>query len=303
MPYNKQGDEMKQTVYVDVLVIINIYINYGLLLLTCFFRRMPTERLKILFSALIGGLYSLIILTDISDLMISLSRIPALLIMSAVAFGYKNKKEYLKVVFSFFGINMIFAGTMFMLWFLLCPENMYYNSGIVYFGIDAFTLVMLTVSAYLILRLISLFTKNKIPHIFSYTVKIYAFGKDFTCKGFLDTGNCLCDPFSGEGITVVHQEIFSLVIRKDTFSDYLDICSEKEFKLLPVKTVSGTKILPSFRADKIEIKNLEGNFYLYNPLIALCEEKIHGGEYGALLNSAIFDNAITGKGEDYVLHT
>ncbi len=294
---------MKQTVYVDVLVIINIYINYGLLLLTCFFRRMPPERLKILFSSLLGGLYSLIILTDISDMMISLSRVPALLIMSAVAFGYKNRREYVKTVFSFFGINLIFAGTMFMLWFLLCPENMYYNSGIVYFGIDAFTLVMLTVSAYFILRLISVFTKNKIPQVFSYTVKIYAFGKDFTCKGFFDSGNCLCDPFSGEGITVVHHGFFSQVIGKGAFSDYLDICSAKEFKLLPVKTVSGTKLLPSFRAEKIEIKSFEKSFYLYNPLIALCEEKIHGGEYGALLHSAIFDNAITGKGEDYVLHT
>ncbi len=294
---------MKQTVYVDVLVIINVYINYGLLLLTCFFRKAPPERLKILFASLLGGVYSLIILTDISDLLISLSRIPALLVMTSVAFGYKSRKEYMKSVFSFFGVNLIFAGTMFMLWFLLCPGNMYYNSGIVYFGIDAFTLVMLTVCVYFLIRLISVLTKSKIPRSFSYALKIYAFEKEFSCRGFYDSGNSLCDPFSGEGVTVVHIDVFKGAVSKDVFTDFENIDIDVGIKLLPVKTLSGTKLLPSFRADRMQIKDLEKNLILERPVIALSEDKIHAGEYGALLYSTVFDNAITGKGEDYVLHT
>ncbi len=294
---------MKQTVYVDVLVIINVYINYGLLLLTCFFRKVPPERLKILFASLLGGVYSLIILTDISDLLISLSRIPALLVMTSVAFGYKSRKEYMKSAFSFFGVNLIFAGTMFMLWFLLCPDYMYYNSGIVYFGIDAFTLVILTVSAYFLIRLISVLTKSKIPRSFSYTLKIYAFDKEFSCRGFYDSGNSLCDPFTGEGVTVVHIDVLKGAVSKDVFTDFENTDIDVGIKLLPVKTLSGTKLLPSFRADRMQIKGLEKNLILERPVIALSDEKIHGGEYGALLYSTVFDNAITGKGEDYVLYT
>ncbi len=294
---------MKHTVYVDVLVIINVYINYGILLMTCFFRKVPPERLKILFASLLGGVYSLVILTDISDILISLSRIPALLVMTSVAFGYKSGKEYIKSVFSFFGVNLIFAGTMFMLWFLICPDNMYYNSGIVYFGIDAFTLVMLTVCAYFLIRLISVLTKSKIPRTFSYTVKIYAFGKEFSCRGFYDSGNSLCDPFSGEGVTVVYIDVFKGAVSKDVFTDFENMDIDAGIKLLPVKTLSGTKLLPSLRVDRIQIKGLERNLILERPVIALSEDKIHGGEYGALLYSSVFDNTITGKGEDYVLHT
>ncbi len=294
---------MKQTVYVDVLVIINIYINYGLLLLTCYFRKISPERIKLLLASLLGGIYSLIILTEISDVLISLSRLPALMIMTSVAFGYKNRKEYFKSVFSFVGVNMIFAGAMFIIWLLLCPGNMYYNSGIVYFGIDAFTLVMLTVIAYFIIRIISVLTRNKIPRSFSYTLKIFAFGKEFSCRGLYDSGNCLTEPISGEGVTVVNRDIFDEVIDKDAFTYSGKTGDRTEVKLIPVKTLSGTKLMTSFRADRIDIKSLDKCFYLERPVIALCDEKIHGGEYGALLYSTVFDNAITGKGENYVLHT
>ena len=287
---------MKQTVYVDVLVIINVYINYGLLLLSAFFRKLPPERLKILFASLFGGIYSLIILTHISELMISLSRIPALLIMAYIAFGFKSRENYIKAVLSFFGVNLIFAGTMFMLWFLLCPDNMYYNSGIVYFDIDAFTLVMLTVAAYFLIRLISALTKSKIPWCFSFAVKISAFDKEFRCRALYDSGNSLCDPFSGEGVTVVNIDVFGKAINTDIFEDCKNICGGVGMRLLPVKTLSGTKLLPSFRADCICVKSLEKNLVLERPIIAVTDDKIHAGEYGALLYSGIFDDTITGKG-------
>lgn len=291
---------MKQTVYVDVLVIINIYINYGLLLLSAFFRRLPPERLKILFASFLGGLYSLIILTDTSDLIISVSRIPALLIMTYVAFGYKSRKDYIKSVVTFLGVNMIFAGAMFMLWFLLCPENMYYNSGIVYFGIDALSLVMLTVAVYFLIRLITAFTRSKIPQSVSYTLKIIAFDKEFSCRCFYDTGNSLCDPFSGEGVTVVHRDVFKGEVGKDAFNIFENTDISTEMKLLPVKTLSGTKLMPYFRADRIQIRNFEKIFILERPIIAVTDEKIHGGEYGGLLYSTVFDDT---KGENYVLYT
>lgn len=291
---------MKQTVYVDVLVIINVYINYGLLLMSAFFRRLPPERLKMLLASLFGGIYSLIILTDISDLMISLSRIPALLIMTYITFGYKSKKDYIKAVLTFFGVNMIFAGTMFMLWFLLCPENMYYNSGIVYFDIEAFTLVMLTVAAYFVIRLVAVINKSKVPRCFSYTLKISAFESEFCCKALYDSGNSLCDPFSGEGVTVVNREVFKSSVSEDLFSDFENNDSIRGMKLIPVKTLSGTRLIPSFRADRIQIKDLEKNLIIEKPIIAVTDEKIHGGEYGALLHSTVFDDT---KGEIYVLHT
>ncbi len=291
---------MSQTVYVDVLVIINIYINYALLLLTCFVRKYNPDRLRLLMSSLFGGLYSLIILVpDISETAVSLSRIPALVIMVYLAFGYGGVRKFLKQIFAFLGINLVFAGAMFLLWLLAAPENMYFNSGVVYFGIDALTLVLLTIGAYVLIRLVALFTKSRIPQNFIYDVSIFLSGKEHKCRGFYDSGNSLCDPFSGEGVVIVDINVVKETVGEDMFEKFESAQGDIRMKLIPVKSLSGEKLLPSFRVEKIIIKGIENNISLEKPIIALCKEKIHGGDYGALLYSSVFDNdTIEGKGEN-----
>ncbi len=293
---------MKQTIYVDVLIIINIYINYGLLLLTCYAVRRSAERLKILLAALFGGIYSLIILIPgISDTAVSVSRVPALAVMVLLSFGFVGAREYLKAAFAFLGVNLIFAGAMFLLWFFLCPQNMYFNGGIVYFGIDALTLVLLTVGAYLIIRLVSVFTRSRVPHNLIYAAEFYLSGRAFRCRALYDSGNSLCDPFSGEGVIIVHIDVFKDIVKENIFDD-LGSGGDISFKLIPVKSVSGARLLPSFRLDRAVLRSAEKAFSLEKPVVALCREKIHGGEYGALLYSAVFDNTYEGKGEINVLH-
>ncbi len=294
---------MYQTIYVDVLVIINIYINYGMLLLTAFSRRMTPERLKILLASLFGGIYSLIIICPgISDATISLSRIPALFLMVFLAFGFGNIKEYGKSVLIFLGINLIFAGAMLLLWFFVCPQNMYFNGGVVYFNIDALTLVLLTVGAYMLIRFISMFTESKVPDSLVYNMELCFSGESFFCRGFYDSGNCLRDPFSGEGVIVVCIDVVKDTVSEKIFDNLELWKGEINFKLIPVKSLSGTGLLPSFRADRVKIKGIETELTLEGPVIALCREKICGGEYGALLYSAVFDNISERKGEVYVLH-
>lgn len=294
---------MGQIIYVDVLVIINIYINYGLLLLTCLWRKYTANRLRLLLSALFGGVYSLIIvIPDISDTVIAVSRIFALAIMVYLAFGFGSKRLFLKFALSFLGINFLFAGVMFMLWYLAAPDNMYFNSGVVYFNIDTLTLVLLTVGAYCILKIIGLFTKNKAPDNSVYTLEIHICEKIYTCRALYDTGSSLTDPFSSEGVIIVSFDTLKDLFSESVFTDLESAPSELKMKLIPVKSVGGTRLLPSFRADKVNIKDYQKNITIPKAPLALCKEKIHGGEFGALLYSSIFENNTYEKGEDYVLH-
>ncbi|MBQ3136006.1 MAG: sigma-E processing peptidase SpoIIGA [Clostridia bacterium] len=295
---------MNQTIYVDVLVIINIYINYGLLLLTCFCGKFTAERMKILLSSLFGGIYSLVILVPyVNDWLVSISRIPALLVMTLTAFGYGGKRAFIKKMLTFIFVNLLFGGAMFILWFLVCPENMYYNSGVVYFDIDAFTLVVFTICAYAVIKIIIFFTGNKVPDSCIYNVYIYISGEKFSCKAFYDSGNCLYDPFSGEAVTIVNVDILKGIISEDIFESF-EKCSDRlKVKLIPVSTVSGNGLLPSFRADKMQIKGIDCDITIEKPIIAVYSEKIHGGEYGAILHSFIFENIKKENGDNHVLHT
>lgn len=295
---------MKQIIYVDILIVINIYINYGLLLLTCVFGKIPARRLRMLFASLFGGIYSLIILIPhINDSIISVSRIPALIFITFIAFGYEGKKAYIRTVSVFFCVNMLFAGAMFMLWFLVCPENMYYNSGVVYFGVDALTLVVFTIIIYLLMKLIAFFTKSRVPENFIYTLNICVSGKIHSCRAFYDSGNCLYDPFSGDAVTIVSLDALIGSVSKEIFSDFEFAGKKLKMKLIPVNSISGNRLLPAFRADRMVIRGVKSEFIIENPLIAVCPEKIHSGEYGAILHSSIFDNTVKENGDNYVLHT
>ncbi len=294
---------MKPIIYVDVLIIINIYISYGLLLLTCYFRRLAAERLRILLSSLFGGVYSLIILVpDISDIWISLSRVPVLVVMVLLAFGFENLKELFRSVFCFFGVNLVFAGAMLVLWLFFCPASMYYNGGVVYFGIDAFELVILTVIAYVIIRVVTLFAGKGERDCFTYTLKIYYSDKEAVCKALYDSGNSLTDPFSGEGVIIVSTDIIGKIMNCESLDDFEKGIQGTKMRLIPLKSVSGTGLLPSFRADKIDIIGINKKITIVRPVIAVSKEKIFGGEYGALLYSAVFENITKGKVEADVLH-
>ncbi len=294
---------MGQIIYVDVLIIINIYINYGLLLLTCLWRKHTANRLRLLLSALFGGVYSLIIvIPHISDTVIAVSRIFALGIMVYLAFGFGDRKMFMKFSLSFLGINFVFAGVMFMLWYLAAPDNMYFNSGVVYFNIDTLTLVLLTVAAYGVLKVIGIFTKNRVPDNSVYAIEINIGEKIYSCRALYDTGNSLTDPFSGEGVIIVSFDILKDLLSESIFTDLESAPSELKMKLIPVKSVGAARLLPSFRADSVKIKDYKKNITVPKAPLAVCKEKIHGGEFGALLYSSVFENNTYEKGEDYVLH-
>lgn len=290
---------MGQIIYVDVLVIINIYINYGLLLLTCFFSKYRANRLRLLLSALFGGIYSLIIaIPQISDFIIGLSRIPALVIMVLLAFGFSGKLQFLKMIFSFLGVNFIFIGVMFLLWFFIAPDNMYFNSGIVYFNIDTLTLLILSVVSYILIKFIGYITKNKVPDKTVFDLEIAIDENIFRCRAFYDTGNNLTDPFSSEGVIIVSYDILKSILTEEIFDD-ISKCKYK-LNLIPVKSVGGTRLLPLLRTDSVTVSDYKNKIKLPRALIAVCKEKIHSGEFGALLYNGIFENNNYEKGEENV---
>ena len=63
---------MKQTIYIDVLISINLFINYFLLLSVAKILTLKPERKRIILSSFIGSLYSLVILLPSINIVLSL---------------------------------------------------------------------------------------------------------------------------------------------------------------------------------------------------------------------------------------
>ena len=132
------------TIYVDVLFVLNFFITYLLLLLTKSLVKFTSKAGRLLFGALIGGVYSLVILAPNLNFFASLiGKLLVSMLIVAASFNIKRLTVFLKTLACFYFSNMLFLGIILALWFWIKPKGIVVNNGIPYFSIPAGTLLLL----------------------------------------------------------------------------------------------------------------------------------------------------------------
>ena len=282
---------LKTVVYADVLVIVNLIVNYLLLRASAAVTGHGCRAWRLLVSAFAGGIFSLMIFIENIPVLVNfLIRIAFMLIMVITAFGIKSIKAFLKCCAAFFLVNSGFAGIMLALCTTVMPNSALYKNGVVYFDISIFTLTVSAIICYCILSIISRFLKSKAPQKSVYGIKIRYGENSVEGKALLDTGNTLCDCFSGRPVIIAEKEFIHNLCDDD-------ITSMKNFRLIPFSTIKGSGALPAFMADKTEIC-INGKWLESREIyIAVTNKKIVSGGYSALFGMPFFEtieNSIKG---------
>lgn len=291
---------MSGVIYADVLFILNVYITYALLMLTAMFLGISPKRLRLLLASIIGGVSSFIILIDgINAVVSGAFRLILCFIFCFVSFSFRGTRQCLRQVATFLGVNFLFAGLMFAIWYFVSPSAVYYNTGVVYFDIDILSLVTVTAVCYFAVKLFGAMSHLRQPKNVLYEVTLFIFGDELSLRGFLDTGNSLKDPFTSADVIVVSRSAVGKYFPFD--KSISDIIGESPLKIryLPCNTVSGKKLLPVFKADKVKIKGVSADFTVEGVMVAVSDENIKNGDFQALLPMGIFQNNYSDKGEDY----
>lgn len=292
---------MQQIIYADVLVIINMFVTYGMLRLTGIICRSEKRQIAMFLSSLLSGFYSLIIIIpDISDFAVALSRLPVSVGIILLSFSVYNLRHFLRLFACFFAVNFIFAGIMFALWFFFSPKGMYFNNGIVYFNINIEMLAILVCVCYFLTLLFSKLISFSAPVNTVYELQIFLGGRSCSMKAFHDTGNCLKDVFTGYPIIVANkasvQKLFDCEISSESEKDGVPL-----FRPILCNTVSGSEMLLSFKVDKIRIRGVKCDFERDKVHVAITDKTIKNGDFSALIGSAVFENQIFEKGDDYLV--
>ncbi len=273
--------EVTQVVYADILFIINTYVTYALLRSTGFVARCGVSRARAALCSLLGGAFSFVALFEnVSVFTVTLSRFFLAAVLIFAAYYPFEKKRFLRLVISFFLVNFVYAGLMFALWLLFAPRSMLFCAGIVYFDIDAITLVIYTAACYGIVALGNSLLKMKVPSGKLYDVSITYAEKVYTCRALLDTGNSLFEPFSSLPV---------MVCERSVFGEGFEIPDEK-LRLVPCSSLSAESVLRAFKPECVTIKGVGGEFKAGEMYVALSEKRIRNSEFGALLHPQFFDD-------------
>lgn len=287
---------MKQVIYVDVLVAVNLFVNYFLLLGTAKFFSLSVKRYRLILAAALGAVYSLYILLPALHIIFNLIiKLLMSLTIILAAFGFRSLRTFLKITACFYAMNFAFAGIMAALWYFAAPKGLVLNNGIVYFNISPLLLVIATLICYFIVRIIHRLTGQKAPKELLYEVVVHLGERAVSFQAKVDTGNSLVEPFSHVPALVAEYQSIQAVLPNEAKPLFIpnlvaagDVPTtpgpwQAKCRMVPFQAVSGEGILPAFRPDYIEIKGRKGQ-QRKDAYIAVCDNGMFHNEYSALIN-------------------
>lgn len=282
-------------IYADVLICLNIFVNFLLLQVVKLTTRSKMTLHRQIFASVIGALCSLYIFAPTQPVVVEL--LIRLAISCLVVFCFTGRcvpAAFIKNLAVFYGVSFVYAGTMFMLWFLFQPSSMSVNNGVVYFGISPLVLIVSTVISYFLIKLINkYFVSARMQRL--YPAKIYFGEKAVRVTALADTGHSLTDLFSDSAVVVLGKNQGEALFSKDIV-DHLGgkdggsppPALASRYRLIPYKSVGSNGILPAFRCDSIEIELDKYTKTVEKPIVAINSGPL-SGNYEAIVDASIVE--------------
>lgn len=259
-------------IYADILLVINLAVDYLLLFATARIAGLRFERLKGLFGAVIGALYSLVIFFDFSRIVFAATKFIVSAVMLLVAFGKRKPGDFFRLILIFYICGFIFSGFMMLINSFAKTDSFFLKGGVVYFEFSAMEIVVSGTAAFFITEILRRLFRHGEPEGMCM-VKISYEGKSIVLKGFTDTGNSLSEPFSGSPVAVASADSFEKLLPKEMLSEMKKdgVSTDIRIKSVFCSTVSGTVLMSAFRPEKVVIENENGSFIAEDILVAISE--------------------------------
>lgn len=266
---------MKQVIYLDVLIFLNMIITFLLLLAASSVMKLYPTAGRMVLACIVGGASSLIILAPEMGFLLSLTtKLLFSVIIVTCAFKPVSLAATAKATAYFFIVSFIFAGIMLFASSLPGISLVSYNNGAVYINFSFLSLVAACVICYIITTVLNRFSRHKGSHCEIYSAEIFLNSTSIKAPAIADSGNALKDPYSGKGVIIADRAALQAILPQNV-REYLsgrEDCGS--IRLIPCRTVSGTALLPCFRADRIIIKADNAETVAENQLIAVSKERL-----------------------------
>lgn len=243
-------------IYIDILLIFNLYINYFLVRSTSVFLKRKISAARCILAAAVGAVGALVFLFP------QLCTAAAMLIKAAVgaavvfaAFGRLKKTDYIICLLFFLLISFVFGGLMTAVWLFAAPYNMRWSNGVAYFDIPISFVALITAAGYGAVRLARYFCDRRVKFRENSTVSLTKGEVTVELTGMCDTGNGLCDYLSGKPVIICRAERISGIMPAAVerfLAGSRDLLPD-DVRLIPCRTVGGEAVIPVFPVDRVLI--------------------------------------------------
>lgn len=292
---------MYMTIYLDIVIIENLIMNYIILYATSIIAKKKIKHIRAFIASIIGTIYVIILyVTKLPIYSNIMSKLLLSIIMVYIIFKPENIKVLINNLLLFYLTSFVFGGASTALIYLIKPEEILTKNGM-FLGTYTLKTVFLggIVGLFLIAVTINIIRSKISKKDMFYNIKIYIEEKEIETRAMIDTGNLLKEPITNIPVIIVEHTLLYNVIEKEILNNLEEILSgnfEKIPNEIKNKYLSKLKVIPfkslgkengmllGIKVDKVILENEENRKVIDKAIIGIYNKSLtKRGEYRALL--------------------
>ncbi len=310
----------EMTIYLDVVLLENLCMNYIILFATGYLLKKKMNHIRLILSALLGGIYSILAYLQILEIYSHfLLKVMLSVVMVYIAYHAKNIKNLAKELLFFYLTSFVFGGCAFALLYFVKPEEIFMLNGS-YVGTYPLKIAILGgIVGFTITAICFSYVKSKLSKKDMYcTIRIYFKEKQITTTALLDTGNMLKDPITRMPVIVVEKEKLKDILPDSILNNLNNIIGgdvpkevyEDEnleymtkFRVIPFSSIGKSNgMLLGFKANKVIIEQEDTNKIVQNVIVGIYDYSLSKkGQYSALIGLDLLEEGLEGSDNDELI--
>lgn len=289
------------TIYLDVVLIENLIMNYIILYATGIILKNKIKHLRIILSSLLGAIYSIVAYTAILKIYSSIIlKIILSIIIVYIAYNPQNVKQLWKQILIFYMTSFVFGGAAFALIYIVKPQEIFMKNGLFLGTYPLKTILLGSMIAFFLIITSFKIVKTKISKKDMFCiVKAKINNKIIETQVMIDTGNLLKEPITNTPVIVLEHTLLFECIPKEILNnlenilggDFSKISEDikneyiSKLKLIPFSSLGKQNgMLLGIRPEYIVILNEESEKKIENVIIGIYNKSLtKKGEYRGLI--------------------
>lgn len=275
-------------VYLDVLLLVDLVVDYFLLLSVKRITMSPGGKLRLFLGAIPAAVSSLILLCPRLPLLLNLLYMAVTAaIVVFIAFPNSNWRTFLHRALWYFAVNLGFGGIIYCLAQFCGMKGVLQNNLAVYIQVSPLLLLGSIIGVYLVLKLLLLFGE---PHgAVTKNFQIRIGGYEFFAEVLLDTGFRLSDCMTGQPVLLITDlKRLPQALYKEVDKYRAGEETALPFRLIPAGSVFGEGLLAALTADWVACKGKK----LTHITIAFSEQPPPGEPVEALAGPQLIETVL-----------
>lgn len=234
------------TIYLDVILLENICMNYIILFATGLVVKAKIKQIRLVLSSLLGGIYAVLSFAPVIEIYSNfIMKIILSITMVYIAFYPKKLKLLLKQLILFYLVSFAFGGCAFCLLYFIKPEDILMRNGYLTGTYPIKIALLGGIVGFIIVNIAFKLVKVRLSKKDMFCeIEIYFNQRSVAIKAMIDTGNLLKDPISGMPVIVAEKQELKRLIPEEIIDNLNKILNGQNED---IKSEQAKEFLPKFR--------------------------------------------------------